>query len=144
MPFRARYAAKGVDLVADCAPDAPAVLADPDRLGEALTNLLDNALRHTPTGGTVTVTVGLGNHLGRAVCRLTVTDTGEGFDPAQADRLTERFYRADPARTRDGSGSGIGLSITHAIVTAHGGTLHATSPGPGHGATFQITLPAAA
>jgi signal transduction histidine kinase len=138
-----RYAAKGVRLDLTRAGDAPTVTADADRLGEALTNLLDNALRHTPTGGTVTVAVTRGERLGRPVARLTVTDTGDGFDPVEADRLTERFYRADAARTRAGAGSGIGLTITKAIVTAHGGTLSASSAGAGQGATFQITLPAA-
>ena len=137
-----RYAAKGVSLDLTVASDAPTVTADAHRLGEALTNLLDNALRHTPAGGTVTVAVTRDARLGRPVARLTVTDTGDGFDPAEADRLTERFYRADTARTRDGAGSGIGLTITKAIVTAHGGTLDAASPGTGRGATFQITLPA--
>jgi signal transduction histidine kinase len=138
-----RYAAKGVSLDLTRASDTPTVTADADRLGEALANLLDNALRHTPTGGTVTLAVTRGTQLGRPVARLTVTDTGDGFDPAEADRLTERFYRADTARTRDGAGAGIGLTITKAIVTAHGGTLRASSAGTGRGATFQITLPAA-
>jgi two-component system sensor histidine kinase BaeS len=141
--IQARYRAKGVYLRLDCAPDTPAVAADAHRLGEALANLLDNALRHTPPGGTVTVTTGPGSQSGRPVAQLTVADTGDGFDPQTVGRLFERFYRADAARVRDGAGSGIGLTITKAIVTAHHGTLHAASPGPGQGATFRITLPAA-
>jgi signal transduction histidine kinase len=142
--IHARYTTKGVRLAQDCAPGTPNVAADADRLGEAVGNLLDNALRHTPPGGTVTVTTRPGSLLGHPIAVLTVTDTGDGFDPADADRLFERFYRGDTARTRHDAGSGIGLTISRAIVTAHGGSLRASSPGPGHGATFQITLPAAA
>jgi signal transduction histidine kinase len=139
---QARYIAKGVALVLGCASDAPAVNADGDRLGEALANLLDNALRHTPPGGTVCVTVRRGDRFGRATAEVAVADTGEGFDPGEAERLFERFYRADAARTRDGSGSGIGLTISRAIVAAHGGDIRASSGGRGHGAVFEIVLPA--
>ena len=73
---------------------------------------------------------------------LKVIDTGEGFDPANTERLFERFYRADTSRTRTTAGSGIGLTIARAIVQAHGGTLTASSEGPGTGATFRIHFPA--
>jgi two-component system, OmpR family, sensor histidine kinase BaeS len=75
--------------------------------------------------------------------RIVVSDTGDGFDPATADRLFERFYRGDSSRTASGAGSGIGLTIAKAIIAAHHGTLVASSEGPGHGATFQVTLPIA-
>jgi signal transduction histidine kinase len=139
---RARYAGKGVTLVVDIDPHTPHVAVDPDRFAEALSNLLDNALRHTPPGGRVTIATDRARHWGTDIARLTVTDTGEGFDRAEADRLFERFYRTDRARTRDGAGSGIGLTITKAIVNAHHATITAHSDGPGRGATFQITLPA--
>jgi two-component system sensor histidine kinase BaeS len=141
--IQARYAAKGVTLVVDVDPHTPQVAVDPDRFGEALSNLLDNALRHTPAGGRVTIATGHGPHWGADMARLTVTDTGEGFDPAEGDRLFERFYRTDRARTRGGGGSGIGLTITKAIINAHHATITAHSDGPGRGATFQISLPAA-
>jgi len=134
---RARFAAAGVRLDVDAAGEAPIVRVDPQRLGEALANLLDNALRHTPAGGAVRVVVGADPE--GAV--LEVTDTGEGFDPSEAERIFERFYRTDSSRTRTSAGSGIGLTIARAIVEAHGGTLTAHSGGPETGATFRICIP---
>ena len=115
------------------------MLVDPDRLAEALGALLDNALRHTGSGGVVTIAAT--RHDDR--CRIVVTDNGEGFDPAIADQLFERFYRGDSSRTADGAGSGIGLTIAKAIVQAHHGQLLGHSDGPGKGARFEITLPIA-
>lgn len=137
----ARYAAKDVTLTVRADPKTPAVAVDPHRFAEVLSNLLDNALRHTPPGGHVTITTAPDRTLGRDAARLVVADTGEGFPPAQADRLFERFYRTDAARTYGAAGSGIGLTITKAIINAHHGTIHAHSDGPGHGARFEITLP---
>jgi len=74
-------------------------------------------------------------------CRILVRDSGEGFDPALAAQLFERFYRSDPSRTASGAGSGIGLTIAKAIIVAHHGTLTGDSDGPGTGAGFEITLP---
>ena len=135
---RPRFDGKGIDLaeMGDCAWQ---VLADADRLAEALGALLDNALRHTTKGGTVTVATT--RHGTR--CRIVVSDTGEGFDPAVAAQLFERFYRGDSSRTASGAGSGIGLTITRAIIKAHNGALLARSDGPGKGAQFEITLPIA-
>jgi two-component system, OmpR family, sensor histidine kinase BaeS len=140
--LQARYAAKGITLTVTTTPGTPVVRVDADRLAEALGNLLDNALRHTPPGGTVTVTTDHTGQFGEEAARLTVTDTGDGFDPEDADRLFERLYRTDTARRRTTGGSGIGLTIAKAIITAHHGTITAHSAGPGHGATFTITLPA--
>lgn len=135
---RARYAAAGRRLDIHVTGKAPIVQVDRQRLAEALANLLDNALRHTPAGGTARVVV----DAERTGATLKVIDTGEGFDPANAERLFERFYRADTSRTRTTAGSGIGLTIARAIVQAHGGTLTASSEGPGTGATFRIHFPA--
>lgn len=135
---RAAFDDKRVTLRARCQPDLPQVAADPERIEQVLGNLLDNALRHTPAGGTVTVTCCADD---RGV-RLSVSDTGEGIDAAHLPHLFERFYRADPARRRDHDGSGIGLAIVRAIALAHGGRVEAHSPGPGHGARFTVTLPA--
>lgn len=136
---RPRYADKGVTLHDHVAAGAPDVAVDPQRLGQVLANLLDNALRHTPPGGRVTVTAdGVGTQ-----ARITVADTGEGVVAEHLPHLFERFYRADTARDRSHGGSGIGLAVAHAIVSAHGGRITAHSAGPGAGATFTVTLPAA-
>jgi len=136
---RPRFDAKGISLTVDGGGTPWQVLADPDRLAEALGALLDNALRHTATGGTVIIATT--RHDDR--CRIAVSDTGEGFDPAIAARLFERFYRGDSSRTASGAGSGIGLTIAKAIVTAHHGQLLGRSDGPGRGAQFEVTLPIA-
>ncbi len=136
---RPRFDAKGITLTADDRVTAVRVLVDPDRLAEALGALLDNALRHTAKEGTVTIATT--RHDDRAL--IVVSDTGEGFDPAMAARLFERFYRGDSSRTANGAGSGIGLTIAKAIVAAHHGQLLGRSDGPHKGARFEITLPIA-
>jgi signal transduction histidine kinase len=131
------YAAKGVALHARVDHRLPEVNVDPDRIGEVLANLLGNALRHTPSGGRVEVTAQeRGNEL-----ELAVADTGEGIAPELLERVFERFFRVDPARTRNGGGSGIGLTITRAIVEAHGGWVWAESAGQGRGARLVLRLP---
>jgi signal transduction histidine kinase len=137
---RARFAVADVDLDVDVGSGAPTVRVDPQRLAEVLANLLDNALRYTPAGGSVRVVVGADPP---GFAQLDVVDTGAGFDPADADRIFERFYRADASRTPTSAGSGIGLTIARAIVQAHGGTLTGRSAGPGRGAAFRIRLPVA-
>jgi two-component system, OmpR family, sensor histidine kinase BaeS len=137
---RPGYAAKGVHLTARADAGLPGVSADPDRIGQALAGLLANALRHTPSGGSVRVAA-TALPAGTGV-RITVTDTGEGIAAEHLPHVFERFYRADPARDAAHGGSGIGLAIARALVTAHGGTLTAASAGPGAGACFTITLPA--
>ncbi|MGM0386062.1 MAG: HAMP domain-containing sensor histidine kinase [Actinomycetota bacterium] len=138
-PATARYATAGVHLnlhVTGEAADA-VVIADGDRIGQVLTNLLDNALRHTPRGGTVTLTTTVRG----ADVVFDIADTGTGIDPEHLPHLFERFYRVDAARDRAHGGSGVGLAIVRAIVTAHQGTVTATSPGVGRGARFTVTLP---
>jgi signal transduction histidine kinase len=132
-----RFADKGVELRVESAQDAPAVAVDRDRIAEVLANLLENALRHTPAGGSVALTAARDDH--SAV--LTVTDTGEGLAPNELERVFERFYRTDSARSRDRGGSGIGLTIAQAIAHAHDGSLRAESAGAGRGATFTLRLP---
>jgi len=133
-----RYAAKGVVLEARVDRRLPKVAADPDRIGEVLANLLDNALRHTPPGGRVEVAATAdGGEL-----RLSVADTGEGIPAELLGRVFERFYRVDRARTRADGGSGIGLTIARAIVEAHGGRIRAESDGPGRGSRFVLGIPA--
>lgn len=133
-----RYAAKGVALASEPTHRPAPILGDAVRLQQVLANLLDNALRHTPSGGHVTVGVTrTGDHV-----TIGVTDDGEGIPTDHLDSVFDRFHRVDPSRNaHDGSGSGLGLTIARAIVNDHGGTIHATSAGPGTGTTFQVTLP---
>ncbi|PYF95904.1 Signal transduction histidine kinase [Georgenia satyanarayanai] len=135
----ARFTDKGVELTVEATEEArqTVLTADPDRLGQVLTNLLDNAVRHTPHGGRVQ----LGAQRTGSTLRLSVRDTGSGIAAEHLPHLFERFYRADAARDRAHGGSGIGLTIVHAIVHAHGGAVTATSTGPGHGALFTVELP---
>lgn len=137
---RDAFDAKGVELLVDADTVAGPVLVDPQRMAQVLGNLLDNALRHTPPGGTVKLTAGQPE---RRWVELKVGDTGEGIDPAHLPHVFERFYRADAARARSRGGSGIGLTISRALVEAHGGRLSASSGGLGAGATFTVRLPVA-
>jgi two-component system, OmpR family, sensor kinase len=116
------------------------VTGDEERLRQVIRNLVTNALAHTPPDASVTVRVARAP--GQAI--LEVADTGPGLTPEQRQRVFERFYRADPARSRrDGSpGTGLGLSIVAAIAAAHNGTV-AVDSAPDEGATFRVTLPAA-
>jgi two-component system OmpR family sensor kinase len=112
------------------------VNGDPVRLRQVIDNLLANVRAHTPVGTTATVSV---DQTG-GMAEIVVRDSGPGLDPEQAQRIFERFYRLDAARARTHGGSGLGLSIVSAIVTAHGGTVSAASP-PGQGLTVTVRLP---
>ncbi len=127
---------KGVTLSADVAPGAEIVTGDPLRLEQALQNLAANALRHTPPGGRVTLAAVLTE--GSVI--ITVSDTGPGIPPGHLPYIFDRFYKVDPARGGEATGSGLGLSIVKAIVERHGGTI-AVASRPGEGATFTITFP---
>ncbi len=129
-------AAKGVHLAVETAEGLPAVRADPDRLEQALINLLDNAIRFTPAGGSVTVTV----RTAPDGVALAVADTGPGLTPEELERVWERFYKGDKARTRGTGGTGLGLPIVRQLVLAMGGTVTAAGA-PGRGSVFTITLP---
>ena len=136
-----RFAAHGVALEADASSlgvDA-AVRVDPQRMSQVFGNLLDNALAHTPRGGHVTISATTAG----AVARLRVRDDGEGIPDEHLPHIFERFYRVDPARDRRDGGSGVGLAIVKAIVEDHGGSVHATSAGPGRGTEPTIDLPLA-
>lgn len=131
-----RYAAKGVVLNTSVV-DVPRLWGDSQRLGQVLGNLLDNALRHTPVGGHVTVAVAT---VGGDVV-FTVADDGEGIGTDHLPHVFERFYRADSARDRDRGGAGIGLAIAKALTEAHGGHIGAASGGYGAGTVFTVTVP---
>ena len=133
-----RDLAKGVGLHLTASHETLDVVVDAMRIEQVLANLLDNALRHTPAGGSVTV----GARRGAGDIRIDVSDTGEGISPGQLSMIFERFYRADPSRvSADGGGSGLGLTIARAIIADHGGTIEASSAGSGRGTTFTIHLP---
>ena len=119
------------------AGDAGRLWADRQRLTQVLGNLLDNALRHTPAGGQVTLTAA---RTGGEVV-FTVADDGEGIAAEYLPHIFERFYRADTARDRGRGGSGIGLAIAKALTEAHGGHINVASRGPGHGSTFTVAVP---
>lgn len=129
-------ASSGVTLVTDVVPVA--VRADPLRLGQALDNLVANALKFTERGGTVRVTAAPAPDGG---ARLAVSDTGIGIPPDELAHLTERFYRASTATRLAIPGVGLGLSITRAVVEAHGGRVDISSV-VGEGTTFTLTIPA--
>ncbi|HEY2435486.1 MAG TPA: ATP-binding protein [Vicinamibacterales bacterium] len=121
-------------------PAATTVNGDPHKLQDVLRNLIENAANYSPDGGRITVTVTAA--AGRL--RLRLADEGPGIPPADLQRVFERFYRVDKARTRDGrdpGGTGLGLSIVRHLVGLHGGTISAANAAP-HGAVFTIDLPA--
>lgn len=132
-----RYDNKGVAIGFNQTRELPALWADEQRLAQVLGNLLDNALLHTPVGGSVELTCA---HNGDNVT-IIVTDDGEGISAEHLPRIFERFYRADAARDRGHGGAGLGLAIAKALVEAHAGTIAATSSGPGTGTTFTVELP---
>ncbi|HEX5504372.1 MAG TPA: ATP-binding protein [Thermomicrobiales bacterium] len=128
---------RGLRLNSEVVGDPPPVLVDGQQITRVLLNLLQNALRHTPADGSVTVRAVPDG----AVVRLEVQDTGEGIAPEDLPRVFERFYRGDPARSRE-AGSGLGLAIARGIVEAHGGRIWVESA-PGAGSRFAFTVPAA-
>ncbi len=135
-----------VELVLGSGDDGPrgvlVVLGDEQRLRQVIANLLSNALTHTPAGSPVEVRAGISRLSGVPAVALEVVDHGYGLTPQQAERVFERFYRADPARSHAAGGTGLGLSIVAALVAAHGGIVEVDSV-PGQGATFRVLLPLA-
>lgn len=133
--------AEDVTLSTQIPGDLPPVPADSARIVQVLHNLLANALRHTPAGGTISLRAGFdAGEYGRVW--LAVQDTGEGIPPEHLSHVFDRFYRADPARSRSAGGAGLGLAIVRAIVESHGGQVSVASDGvPGGGSTFTVRLP---
>ncbi len=134
--LQAQAQEKGVTLKAELPPDLPRIHGDEQRLQQVLFNLLSNALRHTPIGGTVTTRAEAGEQ--RLV--VSVQDTGSGIPPEDLPHVFDRFYRVDRSRARSTGGSGLGLTIARRIVEAHGGRIWAHS-WPGAGSTFSFSLP---
>jgi signal transduction histidine kinase len=128
-----------VTLQAQFASTLPAALVDSVRLRQVLHNLLGNALRHTPAGGSVTIQTAADSQQ----ITIAIEDSGEGIAPEHLSHVFDRFYRVDRARARDSGGSGLGLAIVRAIVQAHGGDVRVQSEGPGQGSIFIVNLPVA-
>ncbi|HEV7672488.1 MAG TPA: ATP-binding protein [Thermoanaerobaculia bacterium] len=134
--FRPEFEDAGIELKVEIDPEAPKVLADPARARLVLSNLLSNALHHTPAGGSVTVRA----ERHKQYVRFSVADTGRGISPEYIDRIFDRFFQAPG--TEDLGGAGLGLSIAKEIVHAHGGEIHVQSK-VGAGTTFWFSLPVA-
>jgi two-component system phosphate regulon sensor histidine kinase PhoR len=132
-----RAARAKVDVTSQVPPDLPEIPADRDRLAQILINLVDNAVKYTPEGGSVTVTA---RRVEASTIEVAVTDTGIGIPPADLPRITERFYRVDRARSRELGGTGLGLAIVKHLVMAHGGQLGIESAQE-RGTTVRFTLP---
>jgi histidine kinase len=131
---------KRLALNIELAPGLPPLLADEDRAVQILVNLVGNAIQYTPEGGKIFVTA----RRSGAEVQISVRDTGRGISPEHLPYIFDRFYRVDKSRSRRaGGGSGIGLTITRALVEAHGGHIHAKSAGEGQGSMFTLTLPVA-
>ena len=136
--FTPQAADRSVTLALDLPSELPKVLADQRRIAQVLGNLLTNALRHTPSGGRVTLSAA-GNE---KTVRVTVTDTGAGIPPEDLPYIFERFWRGEKSRSRAGGGAGLGLAIAKHLIQAHGGQIGVESPSEeGQGTTFYFTLP---
>ncbi|APR85983.1 Chemotaxis protein methyltransferase CheR [Minicystis rosea] len=135
--LRAAAGTKGVDLSAAIAPIEAPMRGDPARLQQIVTNLIANAIKFTPAGGRVEVTLSSRD----GFTDLTVRDTGHGISAEFIPHVFDRFRQADASTTRQHGGLGLGLAIVKHLVELHGGTVRAESAGVGQGATFTVSLP---
>lgn len=127
---------RDITLRVNAAQNLPYVALDPDRMTQVLGNLMANALRYTPAGGTITLETAVGDQ----TIHFGISDTGPGIPPADLPYIFQRFYRGEKARHQHEDESGLGLAIAKSLVQAHGGTISVTSS-PGAGATFAVSLP---
>src|SRR3990172_85574 len=134
--FSPQIAGHRIQLEGSVAPGVDPVILDPARIGRVLSNLLANALRHTPDRGRITIEASGGP----AEVRISVSDNGEGIAPEDLPHVFESFYRGEKSRGRAKGGSGLGLAIARGFLEAHGGEIRAESP-PGEGCTVSFTLP---
>ena len=135
---RLNAAPRNVSLEISCPRDLPAVRGDLSSLQEIVQNLLDNAIRYSPEGGSVKVAASAR----KEGIRISISDNGIGIPKAEQERIFERFYRVDAARSRESGGTGLGLSIAKHLVEAHGGRIEVDSE-VGRGSTFSVILPGA-
>ena len=138
LDWESRLKAKQLRFDSDLQADLPRLCADEGRLQEIVYNLLDNAVKYSKRGGTITVQARVEDHR----VRLSVTDEGVGIRESDVPRIFERFYRADKARSRELGGTGLGLSIVKHIAQLHGGSVEAESQ-LGRGTTVSVLLPVA-
>jgi signal transduction histidine kinase len=134
--FSAQAAQRNIHLHGEAAEGIDPVNMDTPKIGRALGNLLSNALRHTPPGGTVSVRA----FLERDSVNIIVSDTGEGISTEDLPYIFDQFYRGEKSRSRATGGSGLGLAIAKRIVEAHGGQITVASS-PGQGTTISLILP---
>ncbi|MCI3951285.1 MAG: hypothetical protein K0R53_782 [Burkholderiales bacterium] len=134
---RPAAAAKSIELQVSMRPGTSIVLGSEARLAQVFNNLLSNALKFTRAEGRISVSLAQSGQN----ARVEVSDNGEGIPPEALPHLFDRFWQADSSDRRRHGGLGLGLTIVRSIVEMHGGTVQATSPGPGRGATFAVTLP---
>jgi two-component system phosphate regulon sensor histidine kinase PhoR len=134
---RFRADQKKLALRVECPESLPKIRGDARRLSEILQNLFDNAVQYTPEGGQITVRASAE----ASWVRISVADTGIGIPSDQRQRIFERFYRVDAARSREAGGTGLGLSIARHLAEAHGGRIEVESE-VGRGSTFTLILPA--
>ncbi len=134
------FESASVRVVLEPAPEPVFVDADPNRIAQVVGNLLNNAAKFTPRDGRVTLSVSADAAAGQALVR--VADTGTGMTPELLAHLFEPFMQADRTLDRSEGGLGLGLALVKGLVELHGGTVEATSAGPGKGAEFTIRLPA--
>jgi signal transduction histidine kinase len=137
--FEPISAEKEIKVTLDLPAEPLLATVDSARIKQVLLNLLSNALRHTPRGGSISI------HAAKAgeEVRVAVRDSGEGIAAEHLAHIFERFYRTDPARLRESGGTGLGLAIARAIVVAHNGQVTVSSEGAGKGSTFTVVLKAA-
>jgi len=127
-----------ITLVVEAPPGLPRAMADPDRLRQIISNLVRNAVRHTPDGGIIVMSVAREDPW----VVVSVADTGEGIAPEHLPHIFERFYRVDQARTRSSGGAGLGLAIVREFVELMGGKVTVEST-VGEGSCFRVYLPSA-
>ena len=136
--MRPNFDEKGQRLTVSVEKDVPDVVADPDRIGQVLSNLLTNANKYAPEGARVRLTAATAG----TQVEFAVADNGPGLDPEELDHVFERFWRAQSGETQEIGGTGLGLAIAKSLVELHGGAISAASK-PGQGATFRFVLPIA-
>jgi two-component system OmpR family sensor kinase len=134
---------ENIRLTLDVAPEVPEVNVDPARMEQVIANLLTNAMRHTPSGGSINVSIGkrdIARQVEKPCLVISVADTGEGIAPEHLPNIFERFYRVDDSRSRTEGGVGLGLGIVKQMVEAHGGEVWVESE-LGKGSRFYIAIP---